>query len=73
MMHNSDVVLIIVLLGAYMSLFPSNEKFVKNPKKPNSYPEKGNTGIGFFWVFWGYTPPVFTVFTTDSVYSVYNR
>ena len=57
MMHNSDVVLIIVLLGAYMSLFPSNEKFVKNPKKPNSYPEKGNTGIGFFWVFWGYTPP----------------
>ena len=25
-----------------------------NPKKPNSYPRKGNTGIGFFWVFLGF-------------------
>ena len=22
-----------------------------NPKKPNPYPRKGQTGIGFFWVF----------------------
>ena len=28
-------------------------KTQKNPKKPNPYPRKGQTGIGFFWV----TPP----------------
>ena len=25
-----------------------------NPKKPNPYPRKGQTGIGFFWVFLGF-------------------
>ena len=29
------------------------EKNQLNPKKPNPYPRKGQTGIGFFWV----TPP----------------
>ena len=25
-----------------------------NPKKPNPYPRKGQTGIGFFWGFLGF-------------------
>ena len=25
-----------------------------NPKKPSPYPEKGQTGIGFFWFFLGF-------------------
>ena len=25
-----------------------------NPKKPNPYPRKGQTGIGFYWVFLGF-------------------
>ena len=38
----------------------SEVKFLKkmgggcNPKKPNPYPRKGQTGIGFFWVFLGF-------------------
>ena len=35
-------------------IFLKPKKTRKNPKKPNPYPRKGQTGIGFFL---GYTPP----------------
>ena len=50
-------------------IFLKPKKTRKNPKKPNPYPRKGQTGIGFFWV----TPPRYKVLVTPVVGHLYVR